>query len=190
MDPMGKLLDSWVWWDNFLTDSELDILQNACKNVKDQGQVGNSNDEGSISEDIRRCKVGWLECDPDSIWLFKKISKIVSNLNSRYYGFELTGIAEPMQLTHYEYDNSGTYGWHQDYNSTINRKMSAVLQLSDPLDYEGGDLQLFLSKDPITVPKKRGMLAVFPSYTVHQVTPVISGTRQTIVTWFTGPDFK
>jgi hypothetical protein len=30
----------------------------------------------------------------------------------------------------------------------------------------------------------------FPSYMVHRVTPITSGTRKAIVAWVTGPGFK
>jgi PKHD-type hydroxylase len=40
------------------------------------------------------------------------------------------------------------------------------------------------------MPKKRGLITVFPSWTLHQVTPVVKGTRQTLVTWISGPAFK
>jgi len=38
--------------------------------------------------------------------------------------------------------------------------------------------------------KKRGLITVFPAWTLHQVTPVTKGTRQTLVTWVCGPEFK
>jgi predicted 2-oxoglutarate/Fe(II)-dependent dioxygenase YbiX len=57
-------------------------------------------------------------------------------------------------------------------NSTATRKLSMVLQLSDPSEYEGGELQILDKANPETVTKQKGMITVFPSYTLHQVTPV------------------
>ena len=84
------------------------------------------------------------------------------------------------------------YGWHQDYGGDrqASRKFSLVLQLTDPADYEGGNLQIMVGREPQTVRKQRGLIAAFPSYTVHQVTPVVSGSRQSLVAWVTGPAFK
>ena len=84
------------------------------------------------------------------------------------------------------------YGWHLDYggNGTPSRKLSMVLQLTDPSQYEGGNLQLMTSGEPITVRKQRGLVVVFPSYVLHQVTPVTNGNRQSLVSWITGPTFK
>ena len=64
------------------------------------------------------------------------------------------------------------------------------MQLSDPGSYEGGALQLFSSGKPATLEKKRGLIYAFPSWAVHQVKPVTKGTRQSLVTWITGPEFK
>ena len=38
--------------------------------------------------------------------------------------------------------------------------------------------------------KKQGTLIAFPSYTLHEVTPLISGTRYSLVAWLGGPTFK
>lgn len=189
MEPRARVIEPWAWWDDVFTNEELDFLQNKCKNACQVGVVGTPS-TSRIAENIRRSNVDWLECTEKTSWVFSKISNIVGSINARFYGFELTGMAEPMQLTHYDSKNYGTYDWHQDYNADISRKLSLVLQLTDPSEYEGGDLQLFLSDPPINIPKKRGLIVVFPSYAVHRVTPVTKGTRQTLVSWISGPSFK
>jgi PKHD-type hydroxylase len=65
-----------------------------------------------------------------------------------------------------------------------------VLQLSDPSQYEGGNLQVMTGGEPTNVSKQRGLIAVFPAYTLHQVTPVTQGTRQSLVAWISGPPFR
>jgi PKHD-type hydroxylase len=82
------------------------------------------------------------------------------------------------------------YAWHQDYGSQISRKLSLVLQLTDPSRYEGGNLQTMTSQDVNTVRKQRGLITAFPSFTLHQVTPVTQGSRQSMVAWVSGPAFK
>ena len=113
-------------------------------------------------------------------------------MNSQFYKFELTGFGEALQLTNYDHSEQGMYGWHQDYGSVggPSRKLSLVLQLTDPSEYEGGNLQIMTSGEPINVHKQRGLVTVFPSYTVHQVTPVTQGSRQSLVAWITGPEFR
>ena len=38
--------------------------------------------------------------------------------------------------------------------------------------------------------KQIGDLVVFPSYVLHEVTPVTKGERNSLVCWVTGPSFK
>lgn len=67
-----------------------------------------------------------------------------------------------------------------------NRKLSMSLQLSDPNDYEGGELLLHLSHNPTVISKQKGMMVFFPSHTLHEVTPVTKGERYSLVAWIHG----
>ena len=58
------------------------------------------------------------------------------------------------------------------------------------LEYEGGDLRLYGGDDYDTAPKKQGTIIGFPSYVLHEVTPVTSGVRYSLVGWAQGPKFK
>jgi PKHD-type hydroxylase len=102
----------------------------------------------------------------------------------------LSGFGEALQLTNYDQSDKGMYGWHVDYGGKISRKLSLVVQLTDPSRYEGGNLQILTTGEPSTVRKQRGLVCVFPSYTLHQVTPVTSGARQSLVAWISGPTFR
>jgi predicted 2-oxoglutarate/Fe(II)-dependent dioxygenase YbiX len=46
------------------------------------------------------------------------------------------------------------------------------------------------SSEPTKITKQKGLVAAFPSYVLHRVTPVTRGVRKTIVVWLTGPRFK
>jgi PKHD-type hydroxylase len=111
-------------------------------------------------------------------------------LNAQYYRFDLTGFGEPVQLTQYDQSENGMYGWHQDYGGGISRKLSLVLQLTDPAGYEGGNLQVMTTGNPVNVRKQRGLIAAFPSFVLHQVTPVTQGNRQSLVAWVSGNAFR
>ncbi|MFD0388339.1 2OG-Fe(II) oxygenase [Tistrella bauzanensis] len=63
------------------------------------------------------------------------------------------------------------------------------IQLSAPEDYAGGDLVLEPQAVPITGPRRRGTAIAFPSYVVHEVTPVTQGQRYSLVAWIHGPGF-
>jgi PKHD-type hydroxylase len=64
------------------------------------------------------------------------------------------------------------------------------LLLTDPSNYEGGNLEFMLSKKIDTAKKDRGTVVAFPAYRLHRVTPVTKGIRKSIVVWVTGPQFR
>ena len=72
-------------------------------------------------------------------------------------------------------------------NIELVRKLSFSLQLSDPDDYEGGNVQL-LAEDGSSyiAPRKRGTIVLFDSRTQHRVLKVTKGTRKSIVGWVVG----
>lgn len=146
-------------------------------------------DGGSIAE-TRKCSTSWLYPSNETEWLFRRATDIVQELNSRFFNFDVTGFIEGFQFTKYEAPD-GKYNKHVDMGRNCYiRKLSFVLQLSDPKDYEGGDLVLHFDKDPAVMKKEQGYLTLFPSYMLHEVTPVTKGTRYSLVGWITGPKFK
>ena len=72
----------------------------------------------------------------------------------------------------------------------MQRKLSISIQLNDPSEYKGGSFEFkeLLEKEQ---PKLlQGSVLVFPSFLQHRVTPIISGTRYSAVTWARGPAFR
>jgi PKHD-type hydroxylase len=57
------------------------------------------------------------------------------------------------------------------------RKLSVSIQLTDPKEYEGGELYLYDDDKGTLMDKKQGTLILFPSYVLHEVMPVIKGER-------------
>src|SRR5262249_59421735 len=113
-------------------------------------------------------------------------------VNAQHFQFDLTGFAEGLQLTRYDAADKGEYEWHQDCGAPegVARKLSLTLQLTDPGKYEGGGLELQYGSQPVEIPKRRGYIAIFPSYQLHRVTPVVQGTRNSLVGWISGPQFR
>jgi PKHD-type hydroxylase len=186
LTPHSQKIPPWVRWEGAFSEQELDWLQEKTKQAKQNAQVGG----GAVDPEIRRSQTDWIVNLPETNWVFKKLAHVVSSINAEFFNFDLTGFGEPLQLTNYDQSEKGMYSWHQDYGSGISRKLSVVLQLTDPAEYEGGNLQIMTGSFPDTVRKQRGLIAVFPSYVLHQVTPVTQGNRQSLVAWVSGPRFK
>lgn len=189
LTPASKVIHPYATWSGAFNSDQLNTLQEIARNAKTQAQVGGGGG-GIVNPDIRRSNVSWVENNPDTFWIYKTLGEVASSLNADYFGFDLVGFGELLQFTKYEHGELGTYGWHQDFGGkSVSRKLSLVVQLTDPSQYEGGNLELLLSGSPTVMPKERGLITAFPSWTLHQVTPVTAGYRETIVAWISGPNF-
>lgn len=192
LTPYQENRENWAFWENGFTHEELNWLQQKAKESNQVGYVGYSGPNHELLNDIRRSKIDWMKNTSETQWVYTKLAHIVSSLNSMYFGLDITCFGEAFQLTNYLQEENGMYGWHQDMAGVgkVSRKLSLVLQLSDPSEYEGGNLQIMIDKNPVTLKKQRGLIYAFPSYQLHQVTPVTNGSRQTLVAWASGPAFK
>lgn len=190
LTPYAKRTEPFAWWEGAFSEEELNWLQQKAKAADQNAVVGIGSGMGGVNPNVRRSQVSWLENNPNTKWVFEKLAHVASQLNADHFRFELTGFGEKLQLTNYDQSENGMYGWHQDYGGGISRKLSLTLQLTDPSEYEGGNLQIMTSGTPVNVRKQRGVIAAFPSYVLHQVTPVTQGSRQSLVAWVSGPAFK
>lgn len=89
------------------------------------------------------------------------------------------------------YSGGGTYGFHVD--NTIRKSktspilvrtdVSSTLFFSEPEEYEGGELVIQDTYGEQRVRLPAGDLVVYPSTSLHQVTPVTQGTRYASFMW-------
>lgn len=180
----------WCYNDGFFTSEECDKIVDLCeKHIElDKGRVGDAIGE-KVDDTIRKSKIGFLPILEDTEWIFRKSTSVVLDINKTFYNYDLEYL-ETLQYTTYDHNNE-FYGKHIDmmYKSFNYRKLSFSLQLSDENEYEGGDLILHTGSDTV-MPKKKGMMVLFPSWTLHEVTPVTKGHRKALVGWVCGPRFK
>lgn len=188
--PFCKAPPSYVCWENAFNLEELNWLQHQAKSAIEDAVVGGANNNQELDKNIRRSRVSWLGHTSETNWLFEKLSYVCSHINIDSFRFDLTGFGEKLQLTNYSQSENGMYGWHQDFGGNVSRKLSLIIQLSDASEYEGGNLQIMINGEPVTVSKQRGCVIALPSYILHQVTPVTQGSRQSLVAWVSGPAFR
>ena len=189
LTPYAKPIPPFAWWEGAFTEQELNWLQAKAKASEKNAEVGGG-EGGVVDKKIRRSQVSWIDNNPNTKWVFERLAHVASQLNAENFKFDLIGFGENLQLTNYDQSENGMYGWHQDYGGGVSRKLSMAMQLTDPSEYEGGNLQTMTTGEPANVRKQRGLIAVFPSYVLHQVTPVTQGSRQSLVAWVSGPAFK
>lgn len=174
-----------------LSDKEIEKVHEIATWFKPKaGTVGLEGEK--LDEEIRDSKVTFIKPDPRTEWLFRKMVDFCKFQNSSYYRYNV-GFIELIQYT--EYTEDGFYEYHidsfdHDYNIFVEqRKLSVTIQLTDPSEYEGGDLEFYNPRTPVKAPREKGTAVTFPSYMYHRVTPVTKGKRHSLVMWLTGPDF-
>lgn len=176
----------FVHWQDAFSAEELDILQEKAKKAKDPATVG----QNVENQEVRRTSLSWL-CPKEFAWAYERVALVVAKVNFYHYRYELTNISGAIQLGNYKAANKGKYDWHIDSGYMSMRKLSFILQLSNPEEYKGGDVHIKIGKDASpALPKKRGDMVIFPSHTLHRVKPIKSGNRQSLVAWISGPTFK
>lgn len=183
-------IDNWYWFENALTATEIATLEALQAEIPfRQGAL--SNDSHDI-ESYRKSEIKWLGHDnPRHRWLYEKFAAMITEANNALWHFDVTGIFDDLQYTVY-HEGGGHYDWHMDVTGGkfSRRKISITLQLSEPDEYTGGDFEFMISKDITSLPRKKGCAIVFPSFFLHRVTPVTSGTRKSLVLWVSGQPFR
>lgn len=176
-------------WDNGFDEAQLARIEK----LGDSLAIADATLEDAARVDtvLRKAKTGWIALSAESEWLYDRLAFIVRQLNGQFFDFDLAGFVEDFQYTIYG-AGQDHYTWHLDkgVSNAAPRKLSLVLQLSDPAAYDGGDLELMSSSEPKAMTRKRGFVVAFPSWVLHRVTPVTRGTRKTVVVWVAGPKFR
>lgn len=170
-----------------LTPDEMDrlIAENAPR--LEDGLLGRGD---HASATVRRSQVAFLPGDGYE-WLYRKIVETAAAFNRRFFGVDIDGLAGPIQLARYDEADAGFYDWHMDWGDVaLDRKLSLTVQLSEPSDYDGGDLEFRYSNERVRADRARGLIIAFPSFVLHRVTPVTRGTRYSLVVWLAGPVWR
>jgi len=164
---------------------------NWINNLKNLFPIEKANTVGPTEESVRNSHIRWIDYTEKSAWLYDHLSEIIEIANNEMWNFNISHISDSIQYTEY-HDNGGHYNWHTDVGlpPVNHRKISITIQLSDPNDYEGGDLELWTGGDFQTMPKQKGEAILFPSFLLHRVTPVTKGVRKSLVLWVGGSPYK
>ena len=192
-----------------------ELLQNFEKDI-DQSPVfvkNKTNQDAGVGFDkVRNSKHTWVS---SSHWTGGFLWHYVERANRENFLYDLKCLdREIIQYT--IYNEGDYYDWHTDggltthykpqfignstdgvgndfynQNTELVRKLSFSLQLSDPEDYEGGELELINEiGESYLAPKTQGCLILFDSRTRHRVRTVTKGTRKSLVGWVLGPRWK
>jgi PKHD-type hydroxylase len=197
---------NWLYWyfPSAIPPETCDKIINLGLNSNPRTGVVSQMDHNNLSKadkkflfKIRKSNVAFL----NDKWIQDMVYEYVKIANREAgWNFDLVDSESP-QFT--IYNKNHFYDWHVDNDvvrpeSKLIRKLSAVINLSDPKDYKGGILEFCEIRPPnrkIVELKAleflpRGSLIVFTSYVWHRVTPVTKGLRYSLVNWVRGEHFR
>lgn len=200
-----------VWYFSKLSEDVIDIfLKDFEPNINlEQAKISASIEDPNIlkiDENVRKNKICWI---PDHYWFSSLIYSYALKANRENFLYDIEEF-ESNTLQYTSYDSSDFYTWHCDSGTSnlyqpvkekeINtiklasnyiRKLTVSVQLSDPSEYEGGELQIMDDNSKIySTPKERGTITVFDSRSRHRVRRVSSGVRKSLVGWVIGPRWR
>ena len=201
-----------IWYYTGLPKDIVNILDDYVSEkfdseMKDSELIGRHKDKNK-----RNSENAWINTNH---WIAGFLWHYVNKANRENFLYDLTNIdGENLQYT--KYSEGQNYNWHndaglatqfkptavgndnekltQDYVPQMTehvRKLSFSLQLSDPDDYEGGNVQFIDDENrSFMAPRQRGAIILFDSRTRHRVLKVKKGVRRSIVGWVLGPRWK
>ena len=203
-----------IWYFTDLPADVVNIIERDVSEKFDMNMGESRLDGNAINKDKRNSYNAWI---PTTHWVGGFLWHYVQRANRENFLYDLRCIDnESMQYTRYA--EGQYYHWHNDSglashykpisngdrketdkqqqdfmneNTELVRKLSFTLQLSDPDDYEGGNVQLLdEAGESYIAPRQRGCIILFDSRTQHRVLKVTKGTRKSIVGWVVGPRWK
>jgi PKHD-type hydroxylase len=186
--PLKNNFAEFVHYRGLFLPHELDRILNFWD--EDKTIKATLSGDARYNDELRKSSVMFIDNTPENQWLYHKLAGLAINCNNERYWFDLLGFHQELQLT--RYSEGDFFDWHLDFGAgeISDRKLSITMQLSDPGDYEGGDLQFMVNQKIISAPRDKGTIIIFPSFIIHRVTPITKGVRQSIVGWVSGPPYR
>lgn len=186
--------------DEVFDNDEIDLILHNCKDLEKERArtIGKNSDQ---CQDIRKSDIAWLSSFNGD----EHFHETVRRVNENVFGFQLHDKKPDVQFTEYRGQDRQMYDWHpdgplglQDYRGFASmprksnwRKLSAILMLTDPESYDGGELSVLNPSAHIdeciqSFKLDKGSVAIFPSFLAHKVHPVKRGIRRSLVMWYEG----
>ena len=193
----------------FETGVPLHFCEEIILSAQDKGVVD------GVTDDIKREDIVRLSkqkkntrnskvCFLNNKWIIDQLEPFFWDANKQAgWDFSISHY-ETCQFTYYNGQEKHFYDWHLDagqepykegYCKGTIRKLSMVVLLNKPNDFEGGQLEFDyrnkinpkIDRAPLT---KQGSCVVFPSFLWHRVKPVTKGFRYSLVVWATGEKYR
>jgi predicted 2-oxoglutarate/Fe(II)-dependent dioxygenase YbiX len=165
---------------NLLSQSEIEEFVRSTADLKFNQASVYSKGQGFIDRSVRKTRVKSLNAQGK---IFEKVQKAFVEKNSEIWKIDTQFEFENMQYS--EYKKGDFFSWHldgMDDGFKQRRLFTMVLFLSQQKTYVGGEFEIKdWTQKAYPIEQTPGSLLVFPSGVLHQVKPVKSGVRRTLV---------
>jgi len=189
----------WCYFNQYLNKSTCERIIRELKPLcKEEGKIGSEKESlnSILDPEVRKAKTCFIYAtDTRYEYIFDLFWKTAIRANDDFFQFHISKLSY-IQFSEYDSLVKGHYNAHRDVfwingDPVYHRKLSGMIQLSDPSTYEGGNFDIVdrdISSRPTLLNEVRnqGTILYIPSFVEHQVTPVTKGVRYSLVAWFEG----
>lgn len=188
----------WCYFKQYLTPEQCrQIVSDALLIEPQQAVLGAFGTQHDVNLNYRRSQVRFLMADdPRFKPVFDVLWTTAIQANRDFFDIQISKL-DYIQFAEYDESYRGEYKTHHDVfwmngDPTYHRKLSAIIQLTDPSQYDGCDLEIVeAAQQPDREDiRQQGSIIFFPSLIRHRATPITRGRRYSIAAWFDGPKWR
>ena len=184
---MKELKDYIVIMNNIMPPPVVDAVLAEYKNCNDWINAATENGENLNDRNCQTIGISFESIISKNLETRKKIDGMLFSIAGQAIKeyvrhFKNAEIKQDSGYDLLKYEVGGFYTTHTDSFKDRPRAVSCSIALND--DYEGGEFAFFDRK--LVYNLKKGSCIMFPSNFMypHEIMPITSGTRYSIVTWF------
>lgn len=188
----------WCYFKSYLSADYCQMLiDEALAREPMEAQIGVGDGVVAKDDSFRRSNIRFVNRgDRELDYVFDDLWRLAIEANKDWFDVQISKLGY-FQIAEYDSAVKGEYKTHHDVffmnnDPYYHRKLSCVVQLSDPSDYEGGDLTFEHVQhypNPAEL-RERGTVIFFPSLIRHAAQPVTAGKRYSLAAWFDGPKWR
>ena len=178
------IMHNYFSYNNVFTKEECNDIVNYSNNYIE-------NHTSNIEINMKMC---YLLPNEKNNFIYERIRKLVIETNIKIWNYNLYDFGEPIKFLEYNEKNNSHFKIHNDIGIEQGwqtfRKLTIIVQLTDENTYEGCELMIQNGDKLVNTNKNQGSIIIFPSFMMHQVTPIKKGIRNSLVLWAYGPPFS
>jgi PKHD-type hydroxylase len=133
--------------------------------------------------------------------LASRISALIQVHNNNHWRFDIIPYprmcVSSQVLLDWQAAGNRKMRWHSDYTAdprdkeqNFEVKIVAGIQLSDPADYDGGQLEIYSGSEIVRPALEQGDMVLYPNFLLHRRLPITRGCRLGLITLAYGPCWR